>query len=193
MATKKTEKKSEDEKANAFDIEEISELLKLLKENEVVDFKLERSGEKISLKREGERSIALAQLALANSAPAPVAVPSLMPQAAVSAPPVAPEVAAAVASPAAASPAPEAAPEAKNNFLEIKSPMVGTFYTRPTPDAESYIAVGDTVKKGQVVCIIEAMKIMNEIEAEHSGRVVEVCVEDGQMAEYEETLFRIEP
>ncbi len=191
MATKKTEKKSEDEKANAFDIEEISELLKLLKENEVVDFKLERSGEKISLKREGERGVGLPQVS-------PVAVHQTIPQVApvtqVAAPmPPTPQENTAAAPPSAVAPAPEPTPEVAKNYLEIKSPMVGTFYTRPTPDAESYIGVGDTVKKGQVVCIIEAMKIMNEIEAEHSGRVVEVCVEDGQMAEYEETLFRIEP
>ena len=71
--------------------------------------------------------------------------------------------------------------------------MVGTFYTKPAPDADAYVSVGDVVKKGDTLCIIEAMKIMNEIESEKSGRIVEICLEDGQMAEYEEPLFKIEP
>src|SRR5215216_2626926 len=77
--------------------------------------------------------------------------------------------------------------------LEVKSPMVGTFYKSPEPGAKAYVAVGDRVAKGQIVCIIEAMKIMNEIESEYSGVVREILVEDAQPVEYGQVLFRIDP
>jgi acetyl-CoA carboxylase biotin carboxyl carrier protein len=77
--------------------------------------------------------------------------------------------------------------------LEVKSPMVGTFYKSPEPGAKAYVAVGDRVSKGQIVCIIEAMKIMNEIESEYSGIVREILVEDAQPVEYGQVLFKIDP
>jgi len=91
-----------------------------------------------------------------------------------------PEVAAVVEAPKAAG-------------LEIKSPMVGTFYKSPEPGAKAYVSVGDRVSKGQIVCIIEAMKIMNEIESEYSGVVREILVEDAQPVEYGQVLFKIDP
>ena len=78
------------------------------------------------------------------------------------------------------------------NIVEIKSPMVGTFYRAPAPDAESYVQVGDIVSLNQVLCIIEAMKLMNEIEAEVRGRVIEILVENAQPVEYNQVLFKIE-
>ena len=90
----------------------------------------------------------------------------------------------------------EVAPEAvalTTPLNEVSSPMVGTFYRKPAVDAEPYVSVGDTVKKGQVLCIVEAMKLMNEIECECSGKVAEICLDDGQMVEFGEVLFRIEP
>ena len=80
----------------------------------------------------------------------------------------------------------------KRTLKEITSPMVGTFYRRPAVDAEPYVAVGDSIKKGDVLCIVEAMKLMNEIESDMSGKIAEICLEDGQMVEYGEVLFRIE-
>ena len=77
--------------------------------------------------------------------------------------------------------------------LEVKSPMVGTFYKSPEPGAKPYVAVGDRVAKGQIVCIIEAMKIMNEIESEYSGIVRDILVEDAQPVEYGQVLFKIDP
>jgi len=77
--------------------------------------------------------------------------------------------------------------------LEVKSPMVGTFYKSPEPGGKAYVAVGDRVSKGQIVCIIEAMKIMNEIETEHAGIVREILVQDAQPVEYGQVLFRIDP
>ena len=80
-----------------------------------------------------------------------------------------------------------------SNGLEVKSPMVGPFYKSPEPGAKAYVAVGDRVAKGQIVCIIEAMKIMNEIESEYAGVVREVSVEDAQPVEYGQVLFKIDP
>jgi acetyl-CoA carboxylase biotin carboxyl carrier protein len=96
----------------------------------------------------------------------------------VQAPPVAPE---------------NSAAEAESKLLEIKAPMVGTFYSSPAPDAEPYIKEGDVISPGQVLCIIEAMKLMNEIESEFSGRVVKVLGKNSQPVEYNQTLFIVEP
>jgi acetyl-CoA carboxylase biotin carboxyl carrier protein len=81
----------------------------------------------------------------------------------------------------------------RENLQEIKSPMVGTFYSAPAPDAKQYVNVGDKVNRGQVVCIIEAMKLMNEIESEFSGRVVETLVSNAQPVQFGQPLFLIEP
>ena len=81
----------------------------------------------------------------------------------------------------------------KKNILEIKSPMVGTFYTAPSPGAKPYATLGDLVKPGTVVCIVEAMKLMNEIKAEVSGKIVQILVENGETIEFGQTLFAIEP
>src|SRR5687768_14550262 len=90
-------------------------------------------------------------------------------------------------------PAGGAAAPPKSKLLEVKSPMVGTFYASPEPGAKVYVSSGATVAKGQVLCIIEAMKIMNEIESEYAGVVREVLVENGQPVEYGQVLFRIDP
>lgn len=79
-----------------------------------------------------------------------------------------------------------------NIYKEIKSPMVGTFYASPSPDKEPFVKVGDIVKKGQTLCVLEAMKLMNEIESEYDGKIVEICVNNEDMVEYGTTLFKIE-
>lgn len=111
------------------------------------------------------------------------------------APPVAPVLPpAAVERPAVEGGAPAPKAEApKSAALEIKSPMVGTFYSAPEPGAKAYVSVGDRISKGQIVCIIEAMKIMNELESEFDGVVREVNVTDAQPVEYGQVLFRIDP
>lgn len=81
--------------------------------------------------------------------------------------------------------------KAEENYKIIKSPMVGTFYSKPSPDKDTFVKVGDNVKKGQVVCIVEAMKLMNEIESEFDGEIIEVCVNDGDVVEYGMSLFKI--
>ncbi|HEX2076560.1 MAG TPA: acetyl-CoA carboxylase biotin carboxyl carrier protein, partial [Longimicrobium sp.] len=98
----------------------------------------------------------------------------------------------------AAAPAPAvggeaAATPAPSNLVEVKSPMVGTFYRSPAPEAPPYVEVGSRVARGQTLCILEAMKLMNELPAELAGTVREVCVENGEPVEYGQVLFRIEP
>ncbi|HEY9429245.1 MAG TPA: acetyl-CoA carboxylase biotin carboxyl carrier protein, partial [Gemmatimonadaceae bacterium] len=95
-----------------------------------------------------------------------------------------------VAAPAAAPAAPE---PPKENLLEVKSPMVGTFYRAPEPGAQPYVGEGSRIEKGQILCIIEAMKIMNEIESEYSGVIREVTASDAHPVEYGQVLFRVEP
>lgn len=90
----------------------------------------------------------------------------------------------------------EAAPATKQearNLIEVKAPMVGTFYTAPAPDAPSYVQIGDVVNEGDVLCIIEAMKLMNEIKSEARGKIADILVDSGQPIEFGQVLFRIEP
>ena len=95
--------------------------------------------------------------------------------------------------PAVEGEAPKAEAAKESSLLEIKSPMVGTFYKSPEPGAKAYVSVGDRVSKGQIVCIIEAMKIMNEIESEYAGVVREIRAQDAEPIEYGQVLFRIDP
>jgi len=122
-----------------------------------------------------------AAVAMAPAMAAPVAAPSVVPAAA----PVHPAEEGAAAPPKAEAP--------KSAALEIKSPMVGTFYSAPEPGAKPYVSVGDRIRKGQIVCIIEAMKIMNELESEFDGVVRESNVTDASAVEYGQVLFRIDP
>jgi acetyl-CoA carboxylase biotin carboxyl carrier protein len=98
-----------------------------------------------------------------------------------------------LAVPSAPSPAPEAGLGPASTHLSIEAPMVGTFYRAPSPGAEPYVNEGDTIKQGQTLCIIEAMKLMNEIEAKVDGRVVKILAENGQAVEFGQPLFHIEP
>ncbi|HEV7389677.1 MAG TPA: acetyl-CoA carboxylase biotin carboxyl carrier protein [Gemmatimonadaceae bacterium] len=117
---------------------------------------------------------------------APMAMPALLP-AAVPALPAAP---AGVASSGVEVPKSEAA---KSKYLEVKSPMVGTYYGAPEPGAKAYLSVGDRISKGQILCIIEAMKIMNEIESEFDGVVKEILAQNAHPVEYGQVLFRVDP
>ena len=115
-----------------------------------------------------------------NKALAPVAAQPVV---------AAPAVAAPVAAPAASN---EKAPE-NSNLITIKSPMIGTFYRSPGPDKDPYLSVGDDIKPGKVICIIEAMKLFNEIEAEMSGKIIKVLAEDASPVEYDQPLFLVDP
>jgi acetyl-CoA carboxylase biotin carboxyl carrier protein len=113
-----------------------------------------------------------------------------MPSPVMHAPAAAPITEAPKAASAEAKPATE---EAAKNLLTIKSPMIGTFYRKPSPDKEPFVKVGDKVGKGQVVCVIEAMKLFNEIESEVSGTIVKILVDDMSPVEYDQPLFLVEP
>ncbi len=149
-----------------FETDYIEKLAKVLSETGLTEISLE----------DGEQAITLRKDVIVTSAP----------QAVVAAP-------APVAAPVQSAPAAQAesaAPAKKGT--PITSPMVGTFYKSPSPDAEPFVSVGKSVAKGDVVCIVEAMKMMNEIESELSGKVVEICVEDGQPVEFGQVLMYVE-
>jgi acetyl-CoA carboxylase biotin carboxyl carrier protein len=124
--------------------------------------------------------------------PAPVAAAGSAPAAAPA--PTAHLLAQPVSAPAApAASAAEAPAAPRSNLVEIKSPMVGTFYRSPAPEAPAYVETGSRVAKGQTLCILEAMKLMNELESDLAGTIREICVENGEPVEYGQVLFRIEP
>jgi acetyl-CoA carboxylase biotin carboxyl carrier protein len=167
-----------------MDIKEIQELIKFVSKSGVSEVEIESKGFKLTIKtppykRNGQPEVQLVQ-AVQPSAPAPQPV-------AVAAP------ATAVPQPAPAeTPAPKAADDSAN-YEEIKSPMIGTFYRSSSPEKPPFVSVGEEVKKGDVLCVIEAMKLFNEIEAEVSGKVVKVLVDDSTPVEYDQPLFLIEP
>jgi len=157
-----------------MNIKEIKELVRILDGTDIVEFSFESEGSKVIIKKGYNQFIPAA---------APTVNP-VMPPAAVAAQP-APSVPATLA-------AEEKKDELGPNQVVITAPMVGTFYQAPSPDAEAYVQVGQTVEPGQVVCIIEAMKLMNEIESEYRGKVVDILVSNAQPVEYGQPLFIIE-
>lgn len=164
---------------------ELKELIEFLVEKDIAEFEMERGDLKLHVKRgsniQAPQVVHVAPATVAHAIPvAPVPAPITGP--ATTAPPVEPASAAATSS----SPA---APEA--NLHLVKSPIVGTYYEAPSPGAPPFVAVGDTVKEGQVLCIIEAMKLMNEIEADASGEIVKMFVSNGSPVEYGMPLFGI--
>ncbi|GGF20345.1 acetyl-CoA carboxylase biotin carboxyl carrier protein [Echinicola rosea] len=153
---------------------EIQELIDFISNSGLAEVKIETDEFKLSIKKNAEAQVVKA----AEAAPAPTPSPAPAP------------------APAAASPSPEKeAPEAEDTskYLEIKSPMIGTFYTTPNPDSDNFVNVGDSVKTGQTVCIIEAMKLFNEIESEVSGKIVKILVENATPVEYDQPLFLVDP
>ncbi len=150
-----------------FETDYIEKLAKILADTDLTEISLE----------DGEQAITLRKDVIVSAAPQVVAAPQ------------------AVQAPQAASAPAAQAQEAKapaKKGTPITSPMVGTFYKSPSPDADPFVSVGQTISKGDVVCIVEAMKMMNEIESEISGKVVEICVEDGQPVEFGQVLMYVE-
>ena len=161
------------------DVEQLERLLDFMAAHGLEEFEYEHGGLHIRLKKSLPASIpSAAKRGAAQSAPAAHAEPAN--------PGGAPAVNAAPAE------APAAAPPAEELHV-IKSPIVGTFYASPSPEAASFVKIGDSIQAGQVVCIIEAMKLMNEIEADVAGEVVRALVENGQPVEYGQGLFAIRP
>ena len=148
-------------------IEEIRELAQIMKENGLGVLELQEDGTSLRLET--------------ACATAPV-VQAVVPAAAPAAP---------APAPTAPATALDGTPVDFNNLKEVKSPMVGMFYQAPSPEADPYVRVGSRVKKGDVLCVIEAMKLLNEITADTDGEIVDVCVENGQLVEYGQVLFKI--
>ncbi len=152
-----------------FETEYIEKLAKIIKEQDLTEISLE----------DGEQAITIRKDVIVSASPVVASAPVQT-------------VASAPAAPAAKTETAPAAKEEKKKGTPITSPMVGTFYMAPSPDAEPFVTAGKTVKQGDVVCIIEAMKMMNEIKAEIAGNVVEICVEDGQPVEFGQVLMYVE-
>ncbi|MCM8811874.1 MAG: acetyl-CoA carboxylase biotin carboxyl carrier protein [Candidatus Omnitrophica bacterium] len=148
-----------------MNLKELKELIALMNEHQLIEVELEREGMKIRLKKAG---------AVAGDGVVIERAIAASPQVAV-----------------APMPVPEQAPKATGT--EIKSPMVGTFYRAPAPEAPPFVEVGQEIKPGQVLCIIEAMKLMNEIKSEVKGRIVKIAVENAQPVEFGQVLFVVEP
>ena len=156
------------------DVQKIKELIKIMKENDLVKIDIRHGDDQISLSRAEPPQ------------PGPVAGPIIASL------PGALPAAVMTAEQAAASGLAQPA-KVEEQLLEIKSPIVGTFYETPSPDSDPYVEIGTHVNSQTVVCIVEAMKVMNEIKAEASGTVVEKCVTNGQAIEYGQVLFKIKP
>lgn len=158
--------------SNVFNVETVRSLVELMKQHDLSELDLREGDQKISLKRGGQAPIYAApapmQAAPMQYAPAPTA-----------------------AAPAASGGGEAAA--ADSHLIAIKSPMVGTYYSKPKPDADSFARVGDHVSEDSVVCIIEAMKVFNEIKAEVSGKIVKVLVKDEEPVEYGQPMFMVDP
>lgn len=154
------------EKKMKIDTNYIEKLAKIISENNLSEITLEDENCAVSLRRELNGGIT-------QVVSAPVAQPI-------------------VSAPVASAPAATPAQPVADNRKSITSPMVGTFYAAPSPDAAPFVKVGDTIKEGDTVCIVEAMKLMNQIDAEISGKIVEICVENGQPVEFGQVLMYVE-
>lgn len=154
---------------------DIQKLLEFISKTDLGEVKIETSELKLSVKR-------------SSSLEAPQIITTVAPAAAPA--PVAAAQPVAAPAPAAVDPVQEAAP---SNLIEIKSPMIGTFYRAPSPDKPPFVEIGDDISPGKVICVLEAMKLFNEIEAEVSGKIVKVLVEDATPVEYDQPLFLVEP
>ena len=154
-----------------MDLRKLKKLIDLVEESGISELEITEGEEKVKIVKGGVGAAATAQVSAAHAVSLPAEAPATQ-----------------AASPNAA---PAASAEAKQEGHVLKSPMVGTFYRSPSPDAKAFVEVGQTVKEGQTICIIEAMKLMNEIEVDASGVVKAILVENGQPVEYGQPLFVI--
>ena len=159
-----------------MDFKQIQELIKMVNKSNIGELTIEQKDFKVTIKQKEEHVTQLVSAAPVQSAPVAMAAP-----------------APAAVAPAAAAEAPKAAAPAPTNTITIKSPMIGTFYRKASPDKPNLVDVGSEVAAGTVVCIIEAMKLFNEIESEVKGRIVKVLVDDASPVEYDQPLFLVEP
>lgn len=151
-----------------MNLEEIKQLIDLANESGVAELEVQRGESRVRIRRAGVP----VQDYVVGAAPQPTAAPVGRPTEAVASLPE---------------------PQADANLIIVKSPIVGTFYSAPSPDSDPFVSVGDSVRSGQVVCIIESMKLMNEIESEHTGVIATLFAQNGQPVEYGEPLMAIRP
>jgi acetyl-CoA carboxylase biotin carboxyl carrier protein len=159
-------------KHDQMETKEIQKLIDFIAQSGLDEVNIETTDLKIKVKRYGSAPVV--------SAAAPAPTPAFVPA------PV-------VAAPSAAPSAPAAAAPADSNLITIKSPMIGTFYRASSPDSPAFVSVGDEIATGKVVCVIEAMKLFNEIESEISGKIVKILVENATPVEFDQPLFLVEP
>lgn len=157
-----------------LDLNEIQKLVRMIERSPINEFELVENDLKIRISKNGHGTVTMMP-AQQMQTMAPIAYPTTAPTAL----PIAPAIS-------------ETKPAHSANLVEIKAPMVGTFYRAPSPDADAYVRVGDMVEPGKVLCIIEAMKLMNEIEAEVKGRIVDIVAENALPVEFGQVMFRIE-
>jgi acetyl-CoA carboxylase biotin carboxyl carrier protein len=158
-------------------LDEIKQLIEFIKGHDLIEFELEQDGVKVRIKSGGNHHQAVAMPQMPGPMPVMTGTPIAAP------------VAAQAVSPASAS----LADDEGGELAIVKSPIVGTFYRSAEPGAKAFVSVGDTVRKGQVLCIIEAMKLMNEIDSEYDGEITSIYIENGQAVQYGERLFAIKP
>ena len=161
-------------------VDQVLQLIQAVSDSELTEFKYEEDGVKLSLKKTSDKIVQV------QAPAAPVIAPPVMPAAPAPVPAAAP-----VSAPAGAEAPVEASAEGEVKGNVVKSPLVGTFYAAPAEDADPFVKVGDSVKEGQVLAIVEAMKLMNEIESDFTGTITEILVENGQAVEYGQPLFVI--
>ncbi|GMV78403.1 MAG: acetyl-CoA carboxylase, biotin carboxyl carrier protein [Chitinophagaceae bacterium] len=161
-----------------MDLKQIHELIKIVNKSNIGEISIEDKDGKVTIKQKEDKTVTMSAQAVA-------------PQVYNIAPPVpqAPTTAPAITN----APAPASSPAQDENLITIKSPMIGTFYRKSSPDKPPFVEVGSEVSQGQVVCIIEAMKLFNEIESEISGTIVKVLVDDSSPVEYDQPLFLVKP
>ena len=164
-------------------VQEIRELIKLVDQSSIDEFSYEYEGSKIKMKKHGAVKSVVEHVQPAAPAPAPQPVPAVQ-----EAPRPEPKVEA-----AAVQEVKQDEVQDTSSLHKIVSPMVGTFYQSSSPEADAYVKAGSKVSKDSIVCIVEAMKLFNEIEAEVNGEIVEVLVKDGQLVEYGQALFLVKP
>lgn len=160
-----------------MDFKQIQELIKIVNKSNIGELSIEDKGFKITIKQKEEA----VQNFVTTGQPVYAQQPMTAPQPASG------------QSQTGAAPAPKTAEPKADNLVTIKSPMIGTFYRKASPDKPSFVEVGDEVTTGKVVCIIEAMKLFNEIESEVSGKIVKILVDDASPVEYDQPLFLVEP
>jgi acetyl-CoA carboxylase biotin carboxyl carrier protein len=153
-----------------FDLSQLREILKILDETDIEELNLKSDDFELNVRKGNAPQIITQTVSAASLESAPVAPP-----------------------PVTSTEAPTATPAAEKDWVEVTSPMVGTFYRSPAPDEDPFIEVGDKIRQGQTLCIIEAMKLMNEIEAELNGEVMEILVENAQPIAFGDPLMRVKP